>query len=233
MSRLAVVPGGGEHDQSRVGPVLSHHASAGLGGRAHRPGRRAPGPRLGAGSRASNAEGRDFVCVAGDTVAHRAGRGTDSDQQECGAKVFTLRRPGRLARTPRRRLPSVLFVHRLSCCSTGVPERAVSSSGDEVVTDIHPWLMGTYGLTAGEAARIRRRAMVKLRRSGRVERLKRTRAAGADRRLRPALRRPPSVRCADQGGRFALGPGLVPQPGCGRQKPVDTGPRHGLPWLPM
>jgi hypothetical protein len=43
--------------------------------------------------------------------------------------------------------------------------------GDEVVTDIHPWLMRTYSLTAREAARIRRRAMVELRRSGRVERL--------------------------------------------------------------
>jgi hypothetical protein len=40
-----------------------------------------------------------------------------------------------------------------------------------VVTDVHLWLMRTYGLTADEAARIRRRAMVELRRSGRVERL--------------------------------------------------------------
>jgi hypothetical protein len=43
--------------------------------------------------------------------------------------LFTWRRPGRLARTPQRRLPSVLFVHQLCCCFAGVLWRAVSSSG--------------------------------------------------------------------------------------------------------
>jgi hypothetical protein len=43
--------------------------------------------------------------------------------------------------------------------------------GDEVTTDIHPWLVRHHGLTAAGAARVRRRAMIELRKSGRVERL--------------------------------------------------------------
>lgn len=44
-----------------------------------------------------------------------------ADQRVRGAKVSTWRKPGRLARTPQRRWPCVLFVHQLSCAFPDVP----------------------------------------------------------------------------------------------------------------
>jgi hypothetical protein len=50
--------------------------------------------------------------------------------------------------------------------------RSLGKPGDTVLTDIHPWLMKTYGLPAADAKFARDRAMVELKATGRVERVK-------------------------------------------------------------
>ena len=49
--------------------------------------------------------------------------------------------------------------------------RESGSPGDNVLTDIHPWLRSEYGLSATDAARIRRKAMIELTARGLVERV--------------------------------------------------------------
>jgi hypothetical protein len=94
---------------------------AGLAGRGCRTGQ--AGQRFGGGE--TGAAVADLGEQAGCADAPGAGQ---ADQRIRGAKVFPWRRLRRLARTPWRRPPSVLFVRQRSCCFAGARWRAVSSS---------------------------------------------------------------------------------------------------------
>jgi hypothetical protein len=50
--------------------------------------------------------------------------------------------------------------------------RESGDPGDVVLTDIHPWLRAQYGLSASDAKRVRRDAMIELTSRGLIERLK-------------------------------------------------------------
>lgn len=49
--------------------------------------------------------------------------------------------------------------------------RSLGEPGDEVMTEIRPWLEREYGLTYAEAAKARSEAMKQLKAQGKVERL--------------------------------------------------------------